>query len=279
MEHGTGALKSPYDLRDYWYKPAGRGVLDWDYDIEKVIGQPIASKNQGKSGSCGGQAWAYYGAVLERIATLSYEERSAKWIYSHTHVPPGGGSNGRTNCDFVIKTGWAKEKLVSSYEEEKPPSEAYMTSYVPVTKDIIEDTEVTKALSYLRVDTNFNKVAQAIVDNYGCILTVRGKDNGTWLSKFPQPPIGDYEWRHFLYAGKLDEINGKKYIGVKNSWGDKTGENGWQWLGEEYFTSGNVDEAYTMTWNYTPALHKQILIKTVDLLKQVVSLYQKMLNK
>ena len=105
-EFGTGAIESKYDIRDYHYDPADRGGFDWKkgFDIEKVIGTPLVVKNQNGSGSCGGQAFSYYGEVLEAVATKNYEPRSAKWIYSNTRVP-SGGSSGRTNCGFIIKSG------------------------------------------------------------------------------------------------------------------------------------------------------------------------------
>lgn len=279
IEHGTGGIPSKYDIRDYWYSPIGRGAIDWatGYDIEKIVGT-IPTKDQGKSYSCGGQAWAYYGAVLEKIATGDLEERSARWIYSHTHAIPGGGSSAYANNDFCIKTGWVREALVTSYEGKSAPSEAFITQSVPTTPDIISDTAYAKALSYLKVQPNIDLIAQAIQDNYGVILLVQGEDNGSWRSSFPKPPsVG--VWAHWLYASKFKIINGKKYIGVKNSWGDKTGDKGWQWLGEDYFKSGFINEGWTMQWDYKPAAHKVAAQKTIAILQQIIELYKKLLNK
>jgi hypothetical protein len=277
IEHGTGALESKYDIRDYWYEPLARGFVDWttSYDIEAVLGHRIAPKDQNGSGSCGGQAWAYYGAILEELASKSYEERSAKWIYSHTHAVPGGGSRGRDNCDFVIKTGWARESIVPSYDNGKPPSETFMITNVPVTPEIVSDTSNTRALSYLQVKPQIDLVAEAISDNSGAILLVRGEDNGTWRSQFPKPPaIG--VWGHWIYAGRYKTINGKKYIGVLNSWGNNTGDRGWQWLGEDYFKSGFITEVWTMQYNYKPPVNKVILATIIDKLTTVVALLKQL---
>ena len=172
-------------------------------------------KDQNGSGSCGGQAWSYYGEVLEKIATGTYEPRSARWIYSHTRVPPAG-SRGRDNCNFVIKNGFAVELYAPSYDNGKPPTESFMALIPKLPKQALEDLEVSKALSYLHVPVNIEMFAQAMEEHNGLVLVLNGSDNGTWRSKFPAPPKAK-EWGHFLYAGKARMIKGKKYIGVINS--------------------------------------------------------------
>lgn len=276
MEYGTGAIESSYDPRDYWYEPSDKGAFDWEkgFDIEEKLKTKIVIKNQNGSGSCGGQAWSYYGEVLEAIVTGTYEPRSARWIYSHTRHPDGG-SAGRDNCSFCVKNGWVSEKYASSYDHGKPPKEEFMSIVPILDKDGIEDNGVTKALSYLNVPVNIEVFAQAIQDNNGLVLVLNGQDNGTWRQKFPAPPLVK-EWGHFLYAGKAKMINGKKYIGVAQSWGTNVGDDGWQWLGEEWFANPKlgIREGWTMAWDYKPAAHKVLLIKTVKLLTQLVALLQ-----
>ena len=269
----TGGLKSGYDPRDYWYSPIGKGAIDWatGFDIEKLMGFPIASKDQGGSYSCGGQAWAYYAAVLEYFASKTYEERSARHIYSHTNVPPGGGSHGRDNSDFVKSTGVAREADASSYENGKAPTEKFVTTKPTLSPNALADIASTKALSYLRIQGNFDMVAQAVADNYGAIILIQGQDNGTWRSSYPKPPVKKM-WAHWLYCGKLKTIKGKRYIGVKNSWGDRTGTKGWQWIGEDYFAAGAIPEAWTMQWDYTPSKRIVIMKEMISILSKVIPL-------
>lgn len=276
MEYGTGALLSPLDIRDYKFEPADRGGFDWStgFDLEKKLGHKLTLKDQNGSGSCGGQAWSYYGEVLEEVATQTYEPRSARWIYSHTHVPTGG-SNGRTNCAFVIKSGWAKEVYAPSYDNGKPPREEFMRVIPNLTGDAIADNQVSKALSYLGVKGNIEHVAQALEANFGCIIVVNGQDNGTWRGKFPKPPK-EKEWGHFLFCVGAELIGGKKYIKVINSWGDDVGDKGYQWIGEDYFNSGHVREAWTLAWDYTPAKKIALLKATIDALQKLIALYQQL---
>lgn len=277
IDCGKGALESSYDPRDYWYTPKDRGAFDWrtGFDIEHEIGVNLQVKDQNGSSSCGGQAWSYYGEVLEKIATGTYEARSARWIYSHTRQP-GGGSSGKDNCSFVIKKGFAIELYAPSYDNGKPPKESFMIQVPQLSKQALEDLEVSKALSYLHVPVNIEVFAQAIQENNGLVLVLNGQDNGTWRSKFPKPPTVK-EWGHFLYAGKARIINGKKYIGVINSWGTKTGDSGWQWLGEEWFNNPKIGvrEGWTLAWDYKPATHKKLLIEIIRVATKLVGLLTK----
>jgi len=247
MTHGTGALESTYDLRDYWYEPTDKGAFDWEkgFDIEDKVGK-IVVKDQNGSGSCGGQAWGYYGQVLDP----DHEEKSARFIYSQTFAP-GGGSAGRTNCELVISKGWGDEKLVSSYENNLPPSEEFMTKKEDIPPAAFTDALKDRGLSYANVVNSIEDIAIAIRENKGCIIGIAGKNNGTWRTKFPKPGISLVDsWNHWIYAGKAVTIGGKKYIGFINSWGEDVGDNGWQYVGEDYIKKDWVWSVWTMVYNF-----------------------------
>lgn len=266
MPHGTGAVKDRIDPRDYQYAEmsAGAAPFDWSkgYDIEATLGVKMPVKDQDGSGSCGGQAWAYYMAAIEAAATSTYEERSAKFIYSQTYVPPAG-SNGRDNCNVCIKQGSAREAVLTSYNNDQPPTEAFMERAQDITDAVRYDASSAKALNYANVVPNIDLIAQAVRDNYGVVIGLTGSNNGTWGSAFPQPPINtttDQRWYHWLYVGKAKVINGKKFIGVLNSWGTAVGEQGWQWISEDYFNitlandyhGGSIWQVWTMVYNPAP---------------------------
>ena len=75
---GTGALKDPLDIRDHRYEPvaAAGDPVDWEkgFDVEKELNIKIPVKNQDGSGSCVGQGWAYYVAVLNAAEVGFYDE-------------------------------------------------------------------------------------------------------------------------------------------------------------------------------------------------------------
>lgn len=253
--YGTGAIPSIADERDFlWHEVAhGSAPFDWTagYDVETLIFDlaKIGTKDQGQSGSCGGQAWAYYDAAIEALSTKTYEERSARFIYSQTFVP-GGGSDGRTNCELVKSKGDAREAVFTSYENGSAPSEAFMEKHSDITSAVLTDAAKGMTLGYALVPSVIDTVAQAVRDNGGVIIGIAGSNNGTWLSPNPQHPVkGEDLWYHWLYVGKARIHNGVKQVGVHNSWGSSVGESGWQWINEDYFTGGWIFEVWSMIFN------------------------------
>lgn len=248
---GTGAIKDEPDNRDYQYADVALSFppFDWEkgYDVEEVIGKKLNVKDQNGSGSCGGQAWSYYGQVLDP----DKDEKSAKFIYSQTFVKPAG-SAGRTNSTLVTNKGWGTEKLTPSYDNGFPPSESFMQRPEDITPQAFIQAATDKALSYANVLIDVDSLAQAIRNNSGCIIGITGKNNGTWQTKFPLPPttVDSTSWNHWVYCGKAKMINGKKYIGFINSWGITTGEQGWQWVTEDYLKSPFVWSAWTLVYNF-----------------------------
>lgn len=252
QNYGTGGILSPKDERDYQWSELGMGSIPFNWELGYDINMQISLKDQNGSGSCGGQAMAYYGEVLESVATKTTEERSAKFIYAQTAVA-GSGSYLRDNCDIAVKQGWATEAVLSSYDRGMPPSEFFITRKEDITNEVRQNASKSKALSYAMVDkSSIDAVAQAIANNYGAIILIRGENNGTWLSTFPNVTTGNGEWAHFLYCCGAKKIKGKKYIKVKNSWGN-VGDNGYQYISEDFFTNGYIYEVRTMVFNDKPA--------------------------
>lgn len=249
--HGTGAIVDKKDKRDYQFRDVAMGLAPFDwiigYDVEELIGKKIKVKDQNGSGSCGGQAWSYYGEVLDP----DLEEKSAKFVYSHTFVLPAG-SAGRTNCDLVIEKGWGDESLTTSYDNGLPPGESFMQRKSDITPEAYADAFVDRGLSYANVESNIDAIALAIRENKGCIIGITGKNNGTWTSKFPLPPnkVDRDSWNHWIYCGKAKMINGKKYIGFLNSWGEGVGDKGWQWISEDYIKYPLVWSVWTMVYYF-----------------------------
>lgn len=242
------AQPSPKDARDHSWREVGFGTapFDWSvgYDVEKelsdVLGKPFKekTKNQGQSYSCGGQATGYLGGGYSVFQKKVFDEKSAKFIYAPI-AQPGGGTYGRDLCDRVYKAGWAPESMCLSYENGGTPSEAFMVSASDITSDTIKKALDDKAISYAFVATDIDSIAQATQANKGILLGIIGANNGTWLSTDPKPPVnGDYScWGHWVRTGKAMMRNGKKAIAIHNSWGDTVGDQGWQWLSEDYFTT------------------------------------------
>lgn len=262
-----GAIEDRPDPRDYKWDEfsAEYAPFDWSrgYDVEvflrKRISQPtfaLPVKDQGNTGSCGGQAWASFGSVVEGLSTNTFEDRSAKFIYSQTYVNiPGGGSAGRDNCKLVQKQGWGLESLTPSYENGLPPSEGFIRRNQDITDVARQKASEATALTYANAGVDIDSVAQAMAANNGIILGVVGINNGTWKSVMPAPLTNQelnsgFTWRHWVYAGKaITMSNGKRAIGILNSWGPNVGDRGWQWLTEDHFKYTSIFSSWTLIYN------------------------------
>lgn len=238
---GKGGLPLPPKPTDYKYgEHVGYSSMpfDWDkgYDAEAELGLTMKVKNQNGSFSCGGQAGSYYAQLINGIYDKEYTEKSAKYLYSQAFI--GNGGSFIYDIMTIAKAGTSDEVLCPSYDAGNAPSEAFMQRKGDITQEAINNAKTDRIAAYAFVDYNIEEVAKAIRDNQGCIIGITGKDNGTWLSAFPKPPavIDGSCWRHWVYACKAKMINGKRYIGFINSWGN-IGDNGVQWIAEDYFNT------------------------------------------
>ena len=242
-----GGIADRPDPRDFQWNSAEFGAalppFDWNtgYDIEEelrtILNQPnfaLKPNDQGNSLSCGGQAWSKYAAILYAVAAKIFTENSAKFIYAQTFVP-GVGSMGRDNCDILIKQGCADEDLC---ESGSPATETFMNRPQDISANARLNAKFDQALSYANVALDIDQCAQAIKSNHGMVIGIRGAwDTDSWHTANPEPPVGaSSTWGHWIYAGKAQKKDGKKQIGLLNSWGPGIGANGWQWISEDYFS-------------------------------------------
>lgn len=236
--HGVGAVVEERDERIAGFSEvvADSPVFDWvrGFDIRKKLGRELSYKDQGSSGSCGGQASGY---LTEAI--LDSAEASARSIYNKCFYPNGGGSTESGLMNTLINIGVDKEADTTSYENGNPPSEDFMR-----TGDA--NPSFIRGLRPVYVDTDFDAMATAALQNNGIVIGISGQNNGTWHTAEPKPPTNT-EWNHWVYVGFAGMRNGKKCIGFKNSWGQRVGEDGWQYIYEDY--EPFIWRAWSMIYN------------------------------
>jgi len=254
--HGHGALRAKKDVRDFKYRRLGFAPIPFDwttgFDIEAKLGMALPTENQFSSFSCGGQALRYYLEALKCLNTKSFERLSAHDPYCQIFYPQGGTTIHDVG-KIAVQVGIKNEATVPSYLNGD------------CTESFMEDKNLSQAspiaskfaeFGYAFPNTDIETIASAVRDNNGCILQVTGWNNGSWRGTYPSSIPGGISWSHFLYAGKLKLINGKRYVGVKNSWGE-IGEAGWQWLDESFFL-GSVTNAIVFfdktLYQYPPTL-------------------------
>jgi len=246
---GTGALKDPVDPRDFRYEEvaAAGEPVDWEkgFDIERELSFKLPVKNQDGSGSCVGQGWAYYGAVLNTVEEGFYDEQSAKAIYSQIQLGlSGGGAYIRDGAKLFVNWGSLRESVVPSYNNGQPPTEAFMKLKTWKTPEMDALAKVLQAKEYrtFMAAQNMDMFAMAIRDNHGVVGGVEGTNNGTWGGFEPQPPGPNRaDWGHCIYFGKFGIDSKGKYISTPNSWGtrgrDSLHPDGWQKLRQNWFDS------------------------------------------
>jgi len=243
---GKGCIKQPEDERDFIFeKTLGAGVVmtdkEWSdgYDIEKVLGIKLPVKNQQLSYSCVGQAFSTYTFVLNYLENKDLDQHSAKAIYSQITLGHGRGAYLRDGAKLIVDWGEVKESIVKSYKADGNTDETFMVNKLWINEEVNKLAKTFQSKEYrLITGMEIDHFARAIKDGYGMVAGVTGINNGTWTLTYPKPPkLTDAQgqmWGHAIYFGKFRIKDGKKEVGILNSWGN-IGENGWQWLGEDWF--------------------------------------------
>ena len=261
--HPTGANKRRPDPRDYPFASPEVGGSAAPFDWQPGTGPSVdinallPTKNQGASGSCGGQSFSYYGQVIRYAYAKDGQQRSAKYPYSQVYVP-GGGSADRDLANIAIKQGFGLESDCPSYQAGFPPTEAFMErpqDIIPAARIGAAKDQASMAYAFPTID--LDAVAQAASACQGLVLGLYGTNNGTWLSSEPTPPTAQdlasgAPWSHYMYARDPQIYAGKKGIWAKQSWGPGVGMNGWQFLDESYFAAGAIWGAIVLIYNPAP---------------------------
>ena len=257
--------------------------INWGvgFDIRDTLGDDITKKNQFRSLSCVGQAWAYYNWVLNILELIKkygmslkelkqahpeeVEEASAKAIYSQIHLS-GGGAWLIDGAKLICNWGSVTEKVVKSYMSDGTTDEPFMRDTMWKTKQVDGIAKVLqgKEPRVIQASYNIDLMARAIMENSGVVGGVTGSNGHGWgYSEFVTPPVeGELTWGHALYFGAFGKDEKGKYIATPNSWGDfinkkwepgKPPGYGWQKVYENYFV--NNGQWVFNPWTYTDKLN------------------------
>lgn len=240
MDIHTGAIVSKIEPSLDYILGSAPQPFDWEKGF-KCSWIPKA-KDQKISSSCGGFAVS----TLKEIKDPNHTVKSPKFIYSQTHAV-GGGTSVYALGNHVIKKGACSEALCPS----EPATEANLTRSEGITEEMFNDGLKDLSLAYAQIRNlkSIDDVACALRDNDGIILGIYGKNNGTWRTENVVPPLptDKDKFAHWVCGVEAGIHNGEKAIRFMNSWGEFTGFQGLQWITEEYFTSGNIWCAWTVT--------------------------------
>ena len=262
-QHGKGAIEDLHDGRDRLFtdylERAGSKPFDWDkgYDVEKELGIKLSIKDQKSSNSCVGQSVAYYKELYEYYLKRSQTEKSARSIYSQIALSLPGGAYFRDGMMLAKNYGINTEHDVPSYEYGEEVSENFIRNKSWMSQQLTDKAKYyANSDAYMINGIGIEVFAQALEVGKGYVMGVRGTNNGTWYNKFPKPPTLSTPqgqlWGHAVTAVGAEKINNKKYIKIKNSWGLQVGENGYQYLGEEWF--GDEGRWIFNPWVFAPKI-------------------------
>ena len=247
--HGHGAIKrnalTRFIHRNSRPKVGKASVpFDWSVGHNSISKFNIPIKDQGTSGSCGGQAGSYAMAILKALLSGEYNEISARSIYSIIFYPQGGTTT--TSIENVfLRDGAMPEVQVPSY----PNSEQWLEDTTWRTADYIKQALANDGYKSISVHRDINSVAEAIRDYGVVILQVDGQNGNTpdWLSVNPCPPNSNNSnptWSHFVCAVSAQLVNGVPTITFLNSWGNSVGASGAQNFTQSYFDAGGIVDAF-----------------------------------
>lgn len=249
--HGTGAIRTNSvrrKLRRTFGERVGRAPIPFDwakgYDSLDQLGG-ISIKNQGESSSCGGQAGAYLLEILRGLKGHR-DTVSAKSIYSITAYP-GGGTTVNAIETQIGGNGANLESSVPSYRNGEPPTEAFMTDRDWQSRALTAEALDRAGYTPMSVDIGMEEIACAVRDHKAVIIEITGQNNGSWLSRYPQPPTKanpNPRWYHFMCITGARTVDGQRQLNALQSWGEEAGENGRQYFREAYVSPKFILDAF-----------------------------------
>lgn len=218
-------------------------ITPYDWSQPELPDLPLIVHNQGFSSSCVAQTMVENATALKFLRDGTIIDYSAHEIYCQK-VLPGGGMIVRDATDLFITQGIETEVDFTS----QPETEVHLTDKtgLDLTKAAIDFIDHTK-VQYSSVPLDIDSVATALAADKIGHLTVYG-DNAGWHTADVLPPVSQ-NWGHDVASTKPVMRNGKKAIKFLNHWGT-WGDNGYGYLYEDYFTSGNVQVVLVPTTNY-----------------------------
>lgn len=240
-QFGKGAADRPEDYfgpRAWRHEEIAGATIPASW-IEKSLATGFDSypkKNQRSTSSCTTQALAKQLSVDELSENGAYRELAARSIYPYV-VLPGGGSNAITATRLAIKQGMTLESLLPPALTE--PGMITDTDYIKDAKIIAQvyapDSEIECATDFETIASIFQTFKSQGIKKV-ITASVIGRNNGTWNSAFPKPPLSTDQglWYHRVSITDFGLISGKKFLAIDNSWGDDIGNHGQQFLDESY---------------------------------------------
>lgn len=276
---GKGAIKDKFDARNFRMDMVfGATSIPTEFDISDKV-QWI--KDQGSSGSCGGQAFSYHMEVLSYLRDGIYTKLSARDLYAPVHLNPEGSRAGDL-LNQLANNGIAEESYMKSYANDGSPLNEF---YMQVDR-MRPNTDIDNIAMQYWVDKTYltfesnkpEEVKKAILRGNGAVLAVLG-NNACWTSKdgiISIPAQGTANWGHFIFLTGWKIIKNELYFKFVNSWGKEWGDGGFGYLPSKYLEAGLGFNAWVVT-EYPRGKYGWYM-KQITILKNLIALTKQLLG-
>ena len=198
-------------------------------------------RNQGLAGDCVDYSYAKAIGVDVQNIISEWRELSPHSLYAFT-CEPGGGSNSLDAGTKVSSIGMTLEILFPSDNLSEAQAES-QTGYAIDAKNV---ALLYRPNGVMQCPTDFDTIAsilqtyQAQGKNKVVMVTLIGQNNGSWYSSQPKipnvaPNSNDATlWYHKVPICDFGTIGGKRVLAIDNSWGTAVGNQGQQFLTEDW---------------------------------------------
>jgi hypothetical protein len=275
--YSTGANKSPYDLRTFAYVPSNvpisGGIRYKASDIE----------DQSKVGICTAISMTQNAQKALKVKFSA----DFQYLLQKKYIDKNWNEGSSISSALKVAKNYgllpAKKWKYTTQEDRDLGYEKYIEKLKAIPEEEIQSllkiATLTKIKAYSSVPVDRDLMAQAINESSAGLLTrhVVGRE---WWTK-PIEPIRKAKVPISGHAVTESDYDGNKFW-IANSWGDDWADKGSAYRDHETLTP---TEAWLVYYEKTPAeIDKQLearkkkMALIVDLLQQVVVLYQK-LNK
>lgn len=238
--------------------------FDWaaGYEVNLEIG------DQGQSDSCGGQAGSKWAEIRMKQGRIS-----AKAVYSQGYAQ-GGGMAKASLENVMCNRPLALESQVPSYDPAGNP----LSESAYEDKSWMGKAVAMPPLGLIPVTVGIDKesIAQAIRDTGSVIMLVEGQDGNDpgWLSSAPVPPRKSNPgaiWSHYMAASGAN-ASYPKPVRFDQSWGAAVGDQGRQYFGDDYLSSGYITDVFTFMPKESMTQQK------IGIIQRLLVLYQQLLS-
>lgn len=221
-QYGLGAIRDPYDPRDYIYpEPAAATTYPGGFELERM---PV--KNQNTISSCVAHSVALIKEVQEYYETGKKMKFSVGWVYGYRTSGQYQGAG------MMPKEALTNLKNIGDVLNEDFPENfeyAQLAALVNERKNTcLTNASKYKISSYARV-TSASAVKSCIYDKKSPVMVICNiYDSFYNVGADGKVPVksGALQGSHAMTIIGWTKIAGAEYYVVQNSWGSNWGDNG-----------------------------------------------------